>query len=73
MTKHSAWTIFAFSLLAALIAEFFIISEGHFGLDGSRFFHAWFGFAACVVVVLVSKLLGLFLSRRETYYGKHHD
>jgi hypothetical protein len=41
----------------------------HFGIDGSYAFHAWYGFAVCAGMVLVSKfVVGLLLKRRDTYY-----
>ena len=40
----------------------------HFGLDGTFGFGAWFGFAACVVLMLFAKALGAILKRPDTYY-----
>lgn len=31
-------------------------------------FYAFFGFVSCVVIIVVSKLLGFLLKRREDYY-----
>ncbi len=73
MKKRTGWIIFVVLLSATLAAEFFVVSEAHFGLDGTLFFHAWFGFAACAAIIAASKLLGFFLSRRNTYYGKRRD
>lgn len=67
-TKAIIYGVFALSLLLSLLAEKFIEIHGMFGLDGRLFFHAWFGFVSCLVIVLVSKFLGIFLKRQENYY-----
>ena len=40
----------------------------HFGLDGTFGFGAWFGFAACVALIVFAKALGALLKRPDTYY-----
>ena len=40
----------------------------HFWLDSTFGFAAWFGFGACVVLVVVAKFLAIFLKRPDTYY-----
>lgn len=62
------WQGFAATLLITLIAGLFTESHPHFGIDGTPFFYAWFGFLACAAIVLFSKFLGLFLKRPDTYY-----
>ncbi len=42
--------------------------HGYFGLDGGLGFAAWFGFGACVVLVLGAKALAIFLKRPDSYY-----
>jgi uncharacterized membrane protein AbrB (regulator of aidB expression) len=69
-----AWIIFAAVLVLTLLAEFLMHPHSSFGIDGTLFFHAWYGFAACVAIVLISKLLGYVLKRPEDYYGEsYHD
>ena len=59
-------------LLALIVApDFFLPDYGHFGIDGTFGFYAWYGFITCAVMVFVAKLLGLFLKRKDDYY--HHD
>lgn len=62
--------ILFFALLAGsvLLQRMFPV-QAHFGIDGSFAFNAWFGFAACVVMVVVARLLGWLLKRRDDYYG----
>ncbi len=58
-------------LLAALVAlDLVVRHKPHFGIDGTFGFGAWFGFAACVAMVLFAKLLGVFLKRPDTYYDR---
>ena len=58
------WAVLALTLVAELFAE----GHPHFGVDGLFGFNAVYGFAACVVMVLFAKLLGVFLKRDEDYY-----
>lgn len=62
------WKIFAAALVASLIAGFFVHPHAHFGIDGTLFFNAWYGFFACAGIIFISKLLGIFLKRPESYY-----
>jgi len=57
-------------VLAALVAaDAAVHHHAHFGIDGTFGFHAWYGFAVCAAMVLVSKfVIGLVLKRRDTYY-----
>jgi hypothetical protein len=51
-----------------LLANLPIYIHSNFGVDGSFGFYAWFGFAVCVAMVLVAKLLGIFLKRPDDFY-----
>jgi len=53
-----------------IIPDFFIHRESHFGLDGFFGFYALLGFISCAVLILISKLLGLFIKVGEYYYDK---
>ena len=77
MSEHQApvrlskrtWLIFGALLLATLAAEPFVHHHASFGIDGSFWFHAWYGFLTCCAMVLVAKpLLGKILSRPDDYY-----
>lgn len=61
----------AFVLLLSLGAEYFIQIKPLFVYDGKPLFHAWFGFGACVVMVLAAKILGVFVKRSEGYYKEN--
>ena len=56
-------------MLALLVAvEFLVHPHGYFGIDDTFAFNAWFGFAACVAMVVGAKGLGFLLKREDTYY-----
>lgn len=71
-TIRLLWKVFIVVLATTVAAELFIDHEAHFGIDGSFAFNAWFGFAACAVLILFAKLLGVFLKRPDTYYEDEH-
>lgn len=39
-----------------------------FGIEGTLAFYSWYGFVTCVGMVVFAKLLGLILSRKDTFY-----
>ena len=67
-TLRWLWGIFLGALVLVVLANFVIHKQGHFGIDGSFAFFAWFGFLACIGVIVVAKVLGVFLRREEGYY-----
>ena len=57
------------ALLAVLVlADFVIHPHAAFGIDGSFGFYSWYGLLTCLLMILFSKLLALFLKRKDTYY-----
>jgi hypothetical protein len=67
------WTLFIAVLAATVGAELFIEHEAHFGIEVSFAFNAWFGFAACALLIVVAKLIGFVLKRPDSYYGQRHE
>ncbi len=59
-------------VLALLVApDFFLHKHSLFSrIEAWPGFYAFFGFASCVVIILISKLLGFVLKRREDYYDE---
>jgi len=57
----------ALLLLTVLSWEALIERDPHLPLDGFGFY-AWFGFVACLVMVLAALLIGLVFKRRDDYY-----
>lgn len=62
------WRIFGVVLGLTVAAGLFMETHGHFGLDGTFGFQAWYGFFTCVAMVVVAKLLGFLVKRPESYY-----
>lgn len=55
-------------LAVVALLDFAIQPYAEFGIDGSKFFYSWYGFATCVGMVVFAKLLGIFLKRKDSYY-----
>lgn len=62
------WKIFVVLLAFTLLCEFFIAPSNHFALQEKYFFHAWYGFSSCIMIVLFSRVVGYFLKRKVLYY-----
>ncbi|MDP2767611.1 MAG: hypothetical protein Q8O41_09220 [Candidatus Methanoperedens sp.] len=66
--------LFYLSLIVVVILEFIMIRREHIELSPEHIaefpaFHAWYGFIACVLIILVSKFIGyLLLMKEEDYY-----
>lgn len=69
-TLRILWIVFIAILVLTLIPGLFIRQHETFGIEAGFGFYAWYGFITCVAMVLVAKLLGLFLKRRESYYDE---
>ena len=62
------WIVFIGVLAATVAPDFFIHQHEDFGIEGGFGFYAWYGFLTCVAMVVVSKVLSIFLERRDTYF-----
>jgi hypothetical protein len=51
-----------------VLAELFYHPHGHFPLEETIGFHAWFGFVAFVVIVFLGRALRQIVGREEDYY-----
>jgi hypothetical protein len=68
------WSFAALALVAlgeVAAPLVFHVEPAHFWFENLPFWGSLYGFAACVAIVVVSKLLGkLWLSRPEHYYDR---
>ena len=63
--------IFSIVLLVFLVfIQVIFPINGHFEVESWIGFGAWFGFIACIFMILFSKLLGLVVKKSEDYYEK---
>ncbi|MGE0416496.1 MAG: hypothetical protein AB7O80_06800 [Acetobacteraceae bacterium] len=67
-TARILWAVFIAVLVAVVAAGLFIHPHGMGGVEETFGFGAWYGFATCVAMVVVSRLIGLILKRPDTYY-----
>lgn len=67
-TIRALWVIGCLALAGLVALDLVVKQYAHFGIDGTFGFAAWFGFLACVVLVLFAKALGALLKRPDTYY-----
>ena len=54
--------------IVLLIVDIFIHKHGHYHIEDYVGLYAFFGFAACGLILYVSKLIGKFICRKEDYY-----
>jgi hypothetical protein len=69
-TIRKLWVLLYIACGLTILPDFFIHKHPHFGFDGFFGFYALLGFVACAVLILFSKLVGLFLKAEEEYYDK---
>jgi hypothetical protein len=62
------WFYVACGVLLAI--DVFVPKHGPYGIEHILGFYGWFGFVACVTLVLVAKLLRRVLMRPEGYYDR---
>ena len=67
-TIRLLWVVFGVILTALVLADLVVRHHSLFGLDATFGFGAWYGFAACIVLVLFAKTLGAIFKRPDTYY-----
>lgn len=66
------WGVVAICALLVL-SDFFYHRHGDLSFDSSFAFYAWFGFVACVGLVLAAKEMRKLLMRDESFYDRKND
>ncbi len=69
-TIRRLWWLLGVVLALTVLAQFWIPVKGKFALESTFAFGAWFGFGACVAMVLAARALGWWLKRPEDHYGE---
>lgn len=72
-TIRGLWWAFGVILLLTVVGQLAIPVKGHFAVDGWLGFGAGYGFASCLIMVLVAKVLGWLLKRPDDYYDEHQS
>ncbi len=67
-TIRLLWFVYIVVLALTVLAELAIDRHGYFGIDGTFGFNAWYGLVTCVAMIVVAKVCGVLLKRRDTYY-----
>ena len=67
-TIRLLWILMFVILALTVLLQFGAHIHGHFIIDESFGFNAWYGFFGCVVMVFGAKLLSIIIKRRDTYY-----
>jgi hypothetical protein len=81
MTEKDPWLVrptsirlmwrLGLALLAAIAAlDLIVHPHGYFGIDGTVGFYSWFGFLACLAMVVVAKILGVLVKRSDDHYDR---
>lgn len=60
--------LFAVALVVVVALQFAFVPHPYFAWDGTIWFYPLFGLIVSIALVLVSRLLGFILKRRETYW-----
>ena len=68
--KRKLWILLFVVCVLTVVPDFFIHKHPHFGFDGFIGFYAIFGFVACAVLILLSKVIGRVLKVKEDYYDR---
>ena len=69
-TIRTLWIIFLCILALAVLASLFTNVHAWFRLDGPFAFNAWYGFVTCIGMILIAKLIGRLLHRKDSYYDR---
>jgi hypothetical protein len=69
-TIRALWWVGGIVLALVTLAGKLVDIHPHFGIDGGFGFYSWYGFGTCVAMVVVAKVLGVVLKRKDTYYER---
>jgi hypothetical protein len=61
--------ILVLTCVALAAVDFIWPLHGYFEIEEQPVFYGWFGFLVCIAIAIFARFLGLFLKRREDYYG----
>jgi hypothetical protein len=62
------WGAFLIVLASLVALDLVVTHHTRFDFEGTFAFAAWFGFFACVALIVLAKALGALLKRPDDYY-----
>ena len=75
--KRFFWAIYLVSLVLSLILSPLLLRTDklhhHFSFQYLPEFFAVFGFVGCMLLILIAKGMGFFISRDENYYDRRSE
>jgi hypothetical protein len=75
--KRFFWTLYLVSLVLSLILHPLLLRADklhhHFSFQYILEFFALFGFVGCMLLILIAKGMGIFISAQEDYYEKRSE
>lgn len=69
-TIAKLWSCGYLCLFLLVLGEFLYHPHPYFTIDGWFAFNAVYGFLACVAMVILAKILGVYLKRDQEYYER---
>ena len=72
-TIKKLWFLMLVILFLSIIIQFIFPVYGHFKIEQSFGFGAWFGFITCVLMIVLAKILGFLIKRPDNYYEPDRD
>ena len=70
---NKLWVCSIVLLVFLVLIQLIFPIKGHFEVESWLGFGAWFGFIACILMILFSKILGLVVKKPEDYYEKDKE
>ena len=72
-TIRKLWFLMFAILFFSIVIQLFFPVYGHFEIEKSFGFAAWFGFITCVLMIVIAKVLGFLIKRPDNYYESNQD
>ena len=72
-TIRRLWQVSLALLVLLAAAGAFVEQHPHFGIDALFAFSAWYGFGACIALIIIAKGIGLLLKRPDDYYPPERE
>ena len=68
--KNIIYSLVIITSLMPYLYVFYDFDKIKFGIDHHVGFYPIFGFIACLLLIIIAKLIGVFLKREDTFYDE---